>query len=69
MNKPLWPLAPSMARRHYNYIAEAIQELDVSDKVRKKIAYHFAGRLMRTNNRFKYDKFVAYATQKPTLKV
>ena len=65
----LWGRAPKMGRRHYIYIAEIIQELDIPEKRRKIIAEKFAGALMHTNNAFKYQRFVDYATKKPTLEV
>lgn len=64
---PRGKLAPKMERRHYVYIAEIIQELEISAKQRKKLALDFAAKLMRTNNNFKYSKFVEYATAKSEL--
>lgn len=56
---------PDMSRRHFEYLALCIQELDLSEKQRRKIAIHFAAKLQYTNPRFKLSAFVERATEKP----
>ena len=54
---------PKMAKRHYRYIAEIIQDLNISARQRKRLAVDFAAALAHTNPQFKYSTFVEYATK------
>lgn len=61
--------APKMERRHLNYIAEIIQDMEISAKQRHKVAVIFACKLAKTNARFKYDRFIERATAKPMVTI
>lgn len=51
-----------MTASHFYCIANAILDMPVGRITKAKIAVHMAGKLMRTNNNFKYWKFVEAAT-------
>ena len=60
MRRPL-----KMERRHFRYIAEILQELEISKRQRLRIAVVFAAKLAHTSTNFKYQTFIEYA-MKPT---
>lgn len=45
-------------RRHYQFIADIIKEMDIGKKTRKKVAQEFADRLHRTNHAFSESRFI-----------
>ena len=48
----------NLQRRHYEFIAKIIADMDVTEKERRKITLEFAGKLRDANENFNYDRFV-----------
>tara|TARA_S200002703_G_scaffold159933_1_gene175568 strand:- start:1554 stop:1757 length:204 start_codon:yes stop_codon:yes gene_type:complete len=48
----------NLQRRHYEFIAKIIGDMDVSEKERRKISLEFANKLRDANENFNYDRFI-----------
>lgn len=48
----------NLQRRHYEFIAKIIGDMDISEKERRKISLEFANKLRDANENFNYDRFI-----------